>query len=262
MPIYLGNNMYNNIFDTHSHYDDEQFDDDRMELLSSMADKGVVGMVSCGCDIPTTKANQELSRKIDNFYFAAGFHPECLEEYDLSDISTIKELASDEKCVAIGEIGLDYHWMSSTKEKQKEFLLAQIELAKEIDLPVIIHDREAHGDTMDILRATKPKGVVHCFSGSKEMAREIVKQGMFIGLNGVATFKNARKSLEVVHEIPLEMLVLETDCPYLAPVPHRGKRNDSSLIPFIAERIGDELGIDAQRILDITFENAKRLYNL
>lgn len=254
--------MYNNIFDTHSHYDDEAFNDDRIQILSSMADKGVVGMVSCGCDIPSTRANQELSHQFDNLYFAAGFHPENLEEYDISDIDAIKELAMDEKCVAIGEIGLDYHWMSSTKEKQKEFLLAQIELSKELDLPVIIHDREAHGDTMDILRMTKPKGVVHCFSGSKEMAREIVKQGMYIGLNGVATFKNARKSLEVVHEIPLERLVLETDCPYLAPEPHRGKRNDSSYIPFIAERIANELDIDAQEILSITYENAKKLYNL
>lgn len=254
--------MYNNIFDTHSHYDDEQFNDDRIELLSSMAQKGVVGIVSCGCDIPTTKTNQELSHRFDSYYFAAGFHPECLEEYELSDIDSIKNFAMDEKCVAIGEIGLDYHWMSSTKEKQKEFLVAQIELAKELDLPVIIHDREAHGDTMDILRQTKPNGVVHCFSGSKEMAREIIKLGMYIGLNGVATFKNARKSLEVVHEIPIERLVLETDCPYLAPEPHRGKRNDSSYIPFIAQRIGNELGMDAQEVLDVTYKNAKRLYNL
>lgn len=262
MPIYLGKDMYKNIFDTHSHYDDEQFNDDRIELLSSMKDKGVVGIVSCGCDIESTIANQELSHGIDNYYFAGGFHPECLEGFELSDLDKIKEIASDDKCVAIGEIGLDYHWMSSTKEKQRDFLIAQIELAKELKLPVIIHDREAHGDTMDILRQTKPAGVVHCFSGSKEMAREIVKQGMYIGLNGVATFKNARKSLEVVHEIPLEMLVLETDCPYLAPEPHRGKRNNSSYIPHIAERIGLELGLSAQEILDITYQNAKRLYNI
>lgn len=262
MPYIIGNNMYNNIFDTHSHYDDKQFDEDRYSLIDSIWDKGVVGIVSCGCDIPTTKANKELSDKYDSFYFAAGFHPECLEDYELSDIGEIEKYANMAKCVAIGEIGLDYHWMSSTKEKQKDFLVAQIELAKRLDMPVIIHDREAHGDTMDILRATKPKGVVHCFSGSKEMAREIVKQGMYIGLNGVATFKNARKSLEVVNEIPLDMLVLETDCPYLAPVPHRGKRNDSSYIPFIAERIGEELGLSAQEVLDKTYENAKRLYNL
>ena len=152
--------------------------------------------------------------------------------------------------------------MSSTKEIQKDFFVKHIELARELDMPVIVHDREAHGDTLDILKATKPKGVLHCFSGSKEMAREIVKLGMYIGINGIATFKNARKSLEVVHEIPIDRLVLETDCPYCAPEPFRGKRNDSSLIPYIAERIGNELGIDPQELLGITAENAKRLYNL
>ena len=152
--------------------------------------------------------------------------------------------------------------MSSTKEKQKEFFTAQIELSKELNMPIIVHDREAHGDTLDILKQTKPKGVLHCFSGSKEMAKEVIKLGMYIGLNGVATFKNARKSLEVVKEIPLERLVLETDCPYLCPEPYRGRRNDSSYIPYISERIGEVLGLPAQEILDITSENAKRLYEL
>ncbi len=152
--------------------------------------------------------------------------------------------------------------MSSSREKQREFFTAQIETAKVLDLPVIVHDREAHSDTLEILKATKPQGVVHCFSGSKEMAQEIIRLGMYIGLNGVVTFKNARKSLEVVNTIPLDRLVLETDCPYLAPEPKRGRRNDSSLIPFIAERIGKELGISPQKLLDITADNAKRLYNL
>ena len=254
--------MYNNIFDTHSHYDDEKFNSDREELLSGLKSKGITTIVSCGCDIETTQFNKQLADKYDYFYFAAGFHPECLEGTAISDIEKIKEYAANEKCVAIGEIGLDYHWMSSSKEVQKEFFTSQIELAKQLDMPVIVHDREAHGDTLDILKATKPKGVVHCFSGSKEMAREIIKLGMYIGLNGVVTFKNARKSLEVVHEIPLERLVLETDCPYLAPEPKRGKRNDSSFIPYIAERIGNELGIDAQKLLNITADNAKKLYNL
>ena len=255
--------MYKNIFDTHAHYDDDRFEADREALLSGLPDKGIVNVVSCGCDIPTTEFNKRLADKYGFLYFAAGFHPECLEGASLSDIDKIKEYAvSNDKCVAIGEIGLDYHWMSSTKEIQKEFFVKQIELAKELDLPVIVHDREAHGDTVDILKALKPKGVLHCFTGSKETAREIVKAGMYIGINGIATFKNARKSLEVVHEIPLERLVLETDCPYCTPEPFRGKRNDSSLIPYIAERIGNELGIDAQELLDITAENAKRLYNI
>lgn len=254
--------MYTNIFDTHSHYDDDQFDSDRIELLKSMPQQGISKIVSCGCDISSTNANLILSQQLDNFYFAAGFHPENLEDFQLRDIEEIKKFALDKKCVAIGEIGLDYHWMSSTKEKQIEFFTKQIELAKDMNLPVIVHDREAHGDTLDILKKTKPAGVVHCFSGSKEMAKEIIKLGMYIGLNGVVTFKNARKSLEVVREIPLDRLVLETDCPYLAPEPNRGKRNDSSNIPFIAMKIGDVIGMDAQKVLDITNENAHRLFGL
>lgn len=254
--------MYQNIFDTHSHYDDEKFNPDREMLLSTLQSQGVSDVVSCGCDIETTQFNFDLAQTYDFMYFAAGFHPECLEGASLKDLELIKTFAQNKKCVAIGEIGLDYHWMSSTKEVQKEFFTAQIELAADLDLPVIVHDREAHGDTLDILKATKPKGVVHCFSGSTEMAREIIKLGMYIGMNGVITFNNARKSLEVVKEIPLDRLVLETDCPYLAPVPHRGKRNDSSLIPFVAEKIAALLEMDVQELLNITNENAKKLYNL
>lgn len=254
--------MYHNIFDTHSHYDDEKFNPDREMLLSTLQSQGVSDVVSCGCDIETTQFNFDLAQAYDFMYFAAGFHPECLEGASLKDLELIRKFAQNKKCVAIGEIGLDYHWMSSTKEVQKEFFTAQIELAADLDLPVIVHDREAHGDTLDILKATKPKGVVHCFSGSKEMAREIIKLGMYIGMNGVITFNNARKSLEVVKEIPLDRLVLETDCPYLAPVPHRGKRNDSSLIPFVAEKIAALLEMDVQELLNITNENAKKLYNL
>lgn len=254
--------MYSNIFDTHSHYDDEQFDTDRDELLKAVHQSGVSSIVSCGCDIETTEFNKRLSDAYGFLYFAAGFHPECLEGVDITALERIRDYAQCEKCVAIGEIGLDYHWMSSSREKQKAFFAAQIQLAKELDMPVIVHDREAHGDTLDILKETKPKGVVHCFSGSREMAKEIIKLGMYIGLNGVVTFKNARKSLEVIKDIPLDHLVLETDCPYLAPEPVRGRRNDSSLIPHIAERLAEELDMDAQTLLDITSKNAKKLYNL
>lgn len=254
--------MYQNIFDTHSHYDDEKFNPDREELMKSLQSQGVSHIVTCGCDIETTQFNFDLAQQYDYVYFAAGFHPECLEGARQEDLEIIKKFAQNKKCVAIGEIGLDYHWMSSPKEIQQDFFKAQIELAKELDMPVIVHDREAHGDTLDILKATKPKGVVHCFSGSKEMAREIIKLGMYIGLNGVVTFNNARKSLEVVREIPIERLVLETDCPYLAPVPMRGKINNSSYIPYIAEKIAGVLGMDAQELLDITNENAKGLYSL
>lgn len=254
--------MYQNIFDTHSHYDDEKFNPDREAILNNLQSQGVSLVVSCGCDIDSTQFNFDLAQKYDYIYFAAGFHPENLQGATLDDLKIIEKFAQNEKCVAIGEIGLDYHWMDSPKEVQREFFEAQIELAKNLDIPVIVHDRDAHGDTLDILKSTKPKGVVHCFSGSREMAREIIRLGMYIGLNGVVTFPNARKSLEVVKEIPIERLVLETDCPYLAPTPVRGKRNDSSNIPYIAEKIGEVLGMDAQEILDITNKNAKKLYNL
>lgn len=254
--------MYSNIFDTHSHYDDAQFDADRNDLLKSLPQKGVIGVVSCGCDPESTRFNAGLAEQYDYIYFAAGLHPENLEGLKMDDLDEIERYAKEEKCVAIGEIGLDYHWMASSKEVQKEFFAAQCELANKLDIPVIVHDREAHADTLAILKQYRPKGVLHCFSGSAETAKEIVKMGMYIGLNGVATFKNARKSIEAAKAIPIERLVLETDCPYLAPVPHRGKRNDSSFIPFIAERLGEELGIPAQELLNITAQNAKRLYEL
>ena len=254
--------MYQNIFDTHSHYDEEQFNDDRDSLLAALPSRGVIAAVSCGCDLNSTETNKKLAEKYEYIYFAAGFHPENLEGFSIDDLEKIKKYARHEKCVAIGEIGLDYHWMASPKETQKEFFAAQCELANELDMPVIVHDREAHADTLDILKEYRPKGVLHCFSGSAETAKEIVKMGMYIGLNGVATFKNARKSIEAAKAVPIERLVLETDCPYLAPVPHRGKRNDSSFIPFIAERLGEELGLSAQELLDITAQNAKRLYEL
>lgn len=252
----------NNIFDTHSHYDDEKFNSDRDELLNSLKSRGVSNVVTCGCDIKSTEFNKNLAEKYDYIYFAAGFHPENLNGVTVNDINIIEKYASHKKCVAIGEIGLDYYWMDSSKEVQKDFFIRQIQLAKKLDMPVIVHDRDAHGDTLEILKAEKPKGVVHCFSGSAQMAEEIIKLGMYIGLNGVATFKNARKSLEVVKSIPIEKLVLETDCPYLAPEPCRGKRNDSSLIPHIAAKIGEVLGMDAQEILNITNINAHKLYNL
>lgn len=254
--------MYRNIFDTHSHYDDSKFNPDREVILNSLQSQGISFVVSCGCDIDSTQFNFDLAQQYDYMYFAAGFHPENLEGASPEDLKIIEKFANNSKCVAIGEIGLDYHWMSSSKKVQRDFFEAQIDLAKKLDMPVIVHDREAHGDTLDILKSTKPKGVVHCFSGSKEMAKEIIKLGMYIGLNGVVTFNNARKSLEVVKEIPPDKLVLETDCPYLAPVPMRGKINNSSYIPYIAQKIADVLDMDAQALLDITNENAKKLYAL
>lgn len=255
--------MYKNIFDTHAHYDDEAFDLDRGELLESLPKMGIINAVTCGCDIKSSEFSAALAEKYGYIYFAAGIHPEDLEGAALADINQIEKIAaSSKKCAAIGEIGLDYHWMAVDKQTQRDFFTRQIELAKSLELPVIVHDREAHGDTLEILKSTEPKGVLHCFSGSKEMAKEIIRLGMYIGINGIATFKNARKSLEVVREIPIERLVLETDCPYCAPEPKRGTRNDSSLIPYIAERLARELRMEPQKLLDITAQNAKRLFEL
>ncbi|MCD7722870.1 MAG: TatD family hydrolase [Clostridiales bacterium] len=254
--------MYKNIFDSHAHYDDPAFDPDRDELLTSLPENGVCAVISCGCDLKSCEANMRLAQKYEFVFFAAGFHPESLAGAALSDISKIEKYLNHEKCVAIGEIGLDYHYMAAAKDVQKEFFMRQLFLAKELDMPVIIHDREAHGDTLEIIKQIKPGGVLHCFSGSRETANEIIKAGMYIGVGGSSTFKNAKKTLEVAAALPLERLLLETDCPYLAPVPFRGRRNDSSLIAYVAENLGRARNMPAQEIIDIAAENARRLFKI
>lgn len=245
------------IFDTHAHYTDEQFED-RDILLPQIHKEGVSEIITCGTDIKSSINSIELSKKYPFVYAAVGFHPEELTRIDV-DIPALKNLIT-ERVVAIGEIGLDYYWNKENKEKQKDGFIRQILLAKELGLPVIVHDREAHGDTLEILKEYKPKGVLHCFSGSTEMAKEIIKLGMYIGIGGVVTFKNAKNLPEVIENIPLDRILLETDAPYLAPVPFRSKRNDSSLIPYIAEKIGDIKGISKEQVLKITKENAYRLF--
>lgn len=254
--------MIKNIFDTHSHYDDEKFDEDRDELLTSLQNSCVSNVISCGCDVKSSLFNKDLSEKYSFLYFACGLHPENLEDCTDKDLLAVKDIASNEKCVAIGEIGLDYHWMSSSKEKQIYFFEKQIELAKELDLPIIVHEREAHQDTLDILKKHKPKGVLHAFSGSCEMAKELVNIGMYIGFGGVITFKNARKSLEVLNYVPKDKILFETDCPYLSPEPFRGKRNDSSKIEFIANKAAELLNTDTQKIIDLAYRNAKTLFKI
>ena len=254
--------MYKNIFDSHAHYDDEQFDLDRNELLVSFENNGVSGVVCCGVNIETSKFAVELSHKYDFVYSVVGFHPLENSEYKDGDLEIIKELAKDPKCVAIGEIGLDYHYEKESRENQLLLLEKQIELAKELDLPILFHDRESHEDTLNILKKYKPKGVLHCFSGSVEMAKEIIKLGMYIGLGGAVTFKNAVKPCEVAKFVPSDRLLLETDAPYMTPVPFRGKRCDSLHIPYTAEKIAELRGVTAQEILDITDKNARTLFNL
>ena len=252
------------IFDSHSHYDDEQFDADRAELLGSvLPQKGVVAVVNMASDYASLSKTIALCERYDYIYGAVGIHPECAADLPETWLSDIEMLLSHPKIVAVGEIGLDYHWEElCPRERQKEVFLRQLELAAKHDLPVVIHDREAHGDMMDILRKYKPKGVVHCFSGSAELARETVSLGLYIGLGGVVTFKNARHSLEVAKSIPLDRLLTETDAPYMSPVPFRGKRCDSTMIPYDAAKIAEVRGITAQEVLRAGCENACRLFNL
>lgn len=251
------------IFDSHAHYDAEHFDKDRHELLCSLPEKGVVGIMNMGTDIKTCEQTIEFTKKYDYIYGAVGIHPECARDLPEDWLSLLKNFASHEKIKAIGEIGLDYHWLDSCpKDRQKEVFTAQLKLAKELSLPVVLHDREAHGDIMDYLREYKPNGVLHCFSGSVEMSREVIKLGLYIGLDGPVTFKNARHSIEVAKEIPLERLLLETDAPYMAPEPFRGKRNDSSLVLYIGQKIAEIRGVLPEVIFNATAENTKKLFNI
>ena len=252
----------NNIFDSHAHYDSEAFDEDRKELLGTLKNQGVVGIVNCGSDMASSLKSLELADEFDFVYAACGVHPHEAEGCKSGYLPVLKKLCLEDKCVAVGEIGLDYHYDFSPREIQKQVFEQQLVLAKELDLPVIIHDREAHEDTFELLKRYKPKGVVHCFSGSAEMAKEIVKLGMYIGLGGAVTFKNARKPREVAAIVPSERLLIETDCPYMTPVPHRGKRCDSTYIPFTAEVIAEVRGTSAQEILDLTRVNANNLFGL
>ena len=254
---------YKNIFDSHAHYDDAQFDNDRETLLSSFTGEGICGCVTCATNTQNAKSVIELAEKHPFMYAALGLHPLDIEdEGNESYIDFFRSLASHKKVVAIGEIGLDYHYECAPKEQQIEVLEKQIILAKELDLPVIVHDRESHEDILNILKKHKPKGVVHCFSGSVEMMKEVVKLGMYIGLGGAVTFKNAKKPVEVAREVPADRLLIETDAPYMTPVPFRGKRNDSTLIPFTAEKIAEVRNTAAQEILDLTAENARKLFKI
>ncbi len=254
--------MYRNIFDTHAHYDDEAFQDDLEGLLSAFPEGGISGVVSCGVNEQSSKKNIELAHKYGLIYAAVGYHG--LNTEDLTDnyLEAIKTLAQDEKVVAIGEIGLDYHYEKETRDLQIKIFREQIKLANELDLPVIVHDREAHEDTLNILKELKPKGVLHCFTGSVETAREILKLGMYIGLGGAVTFKNAVKPVEVAKIVPEDRLVLETDAPYMSPVPFRGKRCTSLLIPYTAQKIADVRNTDVQALLDATDKNARELFNI
>ncbi len=253
--------MLTNIFDTHAHYNDDRFSEDREAVLASLPGLGVCGVINCGTDVPSTLESQKLAEKFGFVYFAAGVHPEdCLKPAEAVDIDRIADFFSHEKCVAVGEIGLDYYWQEVPRELQRDYFERQLILANEHGLPVIVHDREAHGDTFELIKKYRPKGVMHCYSGSAELMREYIKLGMYIGVGGSVTFKNAVKTVEVAKELPLDRLLLETDCPYMAPTPFRGKRNVSHYIACVAEKLGELRGMDPQDVIDTATENAKRLF--
>ena len=251
------------IFDSHAHYDAEQFDADRDEVLTALPQQGVCGVVQCATDPASIKKSLELAEAYPYIRVAVGIHPEFVSSATPQWLDAVREAAAHPMVCAIGEIGLDYYWEENApREVQLDWCRRQIELAQELDLPVILHDREAHEDTLNLIREYRPKGVVHCFSGSAEMARQITDLGLYIGLGGATTFKNARKPIEVAESVPLDRLLLETDAPYMAPVPFRGKRCDSSLIAHTAARIAEVRGMEVDALLDATRENANRLFGL
>ncbi|MEF9992112.1 MAG: TatD family hydrolase [Peptostreptococcaceae bacterium] len=254
------------LFDSHAHLNDERFDEDREELINSLKAKGVDLVVNPGACIETSKSSVELANKHDFIYAAVGVHPHDVGEMTEDDIENLKKLAiENDKVKAIGEIGLDYYYDNSPREIQKQWFKRQIELANELKLPIIIHDRDAHGDTFEIIKNTKNPEigcVLHCYSGNVELAKEYVKMGCYISIPGTVTFKNNKKTREVVKEIPLEYLLIETDSPYMAPEPHRGKRNDPSLVQFVADKIAQEKGISYEQVCEATKENAKRFFNI
>ncbi|MDD6278967.1 MAG: TatD family hydrolase [Oscillospiraceae bacterium] len=255
--------MLENIFDSHAHYADSAFDDDREQLLAELPSKGVYRVMLASSSVEDTSVNSDLSQKYDYIYAAAGVHPESVDTNPENYIEIIERtVKNNPKIRAIGEIGLDYHYEGFDRDKQAELFCRQLELAGELELPVIVHSRDATEDTLRILKKYHPIGVVHCFSGSAETAEEIIRLGMYIGFTGVLTFRNAKKALRALEAVPNDRLLLETDCPYMAPVPFRGNRCDSSMIAYTAEKAAEIKGMTAQEILNITTENAKRMYNI
>ena len=256
------------IFETHAHYDDEKFDEDRVELLSHLLKENNIGnIVNIGASFRGCKDSLALANQYDNVYAALGIHPEEMDDFSEENLNWIKENAANPKVVAIGEIGLDYYWIKDEegRAKQREWFKRQLALAKEVDLPVVIHSRDAAEDTLNTIveynKQSNKKGIIHCYSYSKEIALEYTKMGWYIGVGGVVTFKNSKKLVETVKAIPIENIVLETDCPYMAPVPHRGERNSSIFLSYVAEKIAELKGLSVAEVERITYENALKIYS-
>ena len=256
-----------NIFDSHAHYDDPRFDGDRDALLCSMAEHGVRAIMNVGNTTGANLAGIELARQYDFIYCSIGIHPdqsaEIAAQHSREYLDLMAQQLSYEKAMALGEIGLDYYYDDNApREIQRLIFEQQLALAKDLDVPVIIHNRDAHQDTLELLKKYRPKGIMHCFSGSAEVAKEVLKLGMYIGFTGVITFKNARRAVEAAAEVPLDRLLIETDCPYMAPGPYRGKRCDSTMLPRMAEKLAEIKGVSPQRLADQTFENACAVYRI
>ena len=253
----------NGIFDSHAHYDDERFDADRDALLERIHREGVEYIMTIGADLPTSYAARELAERYDFVYFAAGIHPEQAGDAPENYLEELKALAAHPKCRAIGEIGLDYYWQEVPRDLQKEVFRAQLALAQRLDMPVIVHDREAHGDSLAIVKEFPGvRGVFHCYSGSVEDAKTLIKLGWHLSFTGTITFKNARKATEVIAAVPLDRIMVETDAPYMAPTPYRGKRCDSRYVYRMAETIAQIKGLTTQEVEEATTENGKRLFRI
>ena len=254
------------LFDSHAHLNDERFDEDREELIELLRQRGVDLVVNPGADMETSKTALDLANKYDFIYAAVGVHPHDVEDMTEEDIDQLKKWAKEnDKVVAIGEIGLDYYYDNSPRDLQKKWFIRQIELANGLGLPFIVHDRDAHGDTFEIIKEYKAPEtgcVLHCYSGELELAKEYIKLGCHISIAGTVTFKNNRKTVDVAKNIPLEWMFIETDSPYLAPVPNRGKRNDPSMVRHVAEKIALERGISYEEVCQATKENAKKFFKL
>ena len=252
------------IFESHAHYDSHQFDEDRAELLNSMQEHGVGTVVNVCADWDSVTEVVEMAQNYPFMYAAVGLHPDEVGELNDERYEFLKSQCQQKKVVAIGEIGLDYYWDNESHDVQKQWFVRQLELARELGLPVIIHSRDAAEDTLKIMKehAQGLRGVIHCFSYSKELAEEYVKMGFYIGIGGVVTFKNGKKLKEVAEVVPLERILLETDCPYLAPEPYRGKRNSSLYIPHIAQAIADIKGVTCEEVVAQTEQNGKSLFGI
>ena len=246
--------------DSHAHLDDTRFDEDRQSVIESLHENGIDTVINIGADIESSKRSIEFAEKYSFIYAAAGVHPSECSNMTEDDILTLVKLLSHKKCVALGEIGLDFHYDFTPKDIQRTWFARQLQLAKELDKPVIIHDREAHSECFDGVKKYGNKGVFHCYSGSAEMAKELVKLGFYVSFTGAITFKNASKLLLAVEAVPIDRIMIETDCPYMAPVPFRGVRNEPKYVRYVAEKIAEIKGETVEKIAEITAENTRKLF--